>query len=296
MLRYISRAFGLALFATLTAQHAAAGVFVSVSFAPPPLPVYTLPLVPGPNYIWVPGYWAYARDDYYWVPGTWVLAPRPGLLWTPGYWGWSDGLYVWHAGYWGPHVGYYGGINYGFGYGGVGYVGGRWDHGAFFYNTAVVTNVNTTVIHNTYVNKTVINNTTVNHVSFNGGQGGVVAKPTQAEMAAVHEQHVPATPLQTQHEHVASSNPAMFAKTNHGAPKIAATSVPGKLKTAAHPMGNPAARNASGAGQSQNPHLHSGPHPDADQMRTAQRGHPPGGHGPHGPHRGPHDKPKEQHG
>ena len=26
-----------------------------------------------------------------------------------------------NAGYWGPHVGFYGGINYGYGYGGVGY-------------------------------------------------------------------------------------------------------------------------------------------------------------------------------
>ena len=30
------------------------------------------------------------------------------------------------AGYWGPHVGYYGGVNYGFGYMGVGFAGGAW--------------------------------------------------------------------------------------------------------------------------------------------------------------------------
>jgi hypothetical protein len=46
------------------------------------------------------------------------------------------------AGYWGPHVGFYGGINYGFGYGGVGFFGGEWRGGAFAYNTAVM-NVNT---------------------------------------------------------------------------------------------------------------------------------------------------------
>ena len=52
--------------------------------------------------------------------------PRAGVLWTPGYWGFAGGVYAWHAGYWGPHVGFYGGINYGFGYGGVGFVGGEW--------------------------------------------------------------------------------------------------------------------------------------------------------------------------
>lgn len=55
---------------------------------------------------------------------TWVLAPRPGLLWTPGYWGWNDGAYVFHEGYWGPHIGFYGGVAYGFGYSGAGYESG----------------------------------------------------------------------------------------------------------------------------------------------------------------------------
>ena len=123
--------------------------------APPELPVYEQPICPGDGYLWTPGYWAYGDDDYYWVPGTWVLAPEVGFLWTPGYWGWGDGGYVFYDGYWGPQVGFYGGINYGFGYFGHGYEGGRWDHDHFFYNRSV-TNVNVTVIHNVY-NTTVVN-------------------------------------------------------------------------------------------------------------------------------------------
>ena len=46
-------------------------------------------------------------------------------------------------------MGYYGGINYGYGYGGVGYEGGRWEGGHFAYNT-YVNHVDTTIIHNTY--------------------------------------------------------------------------------------------------------------------------------------------------
>ncbi len=133
-------------------------VGISVRVGPPALPVYEQPVCPEPGYLWTPGYWAYSDDGYYWVPGTWVLPPQPGLLWTPGYWGWGNDAYVWHAGYWGPQVGFYGGIDYGFGYYGDGYVGGRWNHDRFEYNTAV-TRVNTTIIHNTYVNRTVVRNT-----------------------------------------------------------------------------------------------------------------------------------------
>ena len=70
--------------------------------------------------------------------GVWVSPPQVGVLWTPGYWGFANGVYLFHRGYWGPHVGFYGGINYGFGYGGGGFFGGRWNGGVFAYNTAVV--------------------------------------------------------------------------------------------------------------------------------------------------------------
>src|SRR5439155_15775648 len=92
------------------------------------------PECPAPGYLWTPGYWAYGPEGYYWVPGTWVEPPTVGVLWTPGYWGWRNGFYVWHGGYWGPHVGFYGGINYGYGYSGVGFEGGEWRGREFVYN------------------------------------------------------------------------------------------------------------------------------------------------------------------
>src|SRR6516225_5265885 len=125
--RLLFRSILPALFALLvigTAVRSDAAVFVSVAIAPPVLPVYSQPIAPGPGYIWTPGYWAYGPAGYYWVPGTWVIAPFVGALWTPGYWGWANGLYLWHAGYWGTRVGFYGGVNYGFGYVGTGFYGG----------------------------------------------------------------------------------------------------------------------------------------------------------------------------
>ncbi len=114
-----------------------------------------------PGYLWTPGYWAYGPMGYYWVPGVWVSPPPSWLLWTPGYWGWANGIYLWHGGYWGPHVGFYGGVNYGFGYGGFGFAGGSWVGGQFRYNMEVA-------------------HAYPGHESFNG-PGGVMAQPRPEE-------------------------------------------------------------------------------------------------------------------
>jgi hypothetical protein len=199
-------ALAIALALIIAPTAASAGVFVgigvSINVAPPPLPVYVQPPVLGADEIWTPGYWAYGAYGYYWVPGTWVAAPQPGYLWTPGYWAYTGGTYGWQPGYWGPHVGFYGGVNYGFGYTGVGYVGGGWVGGHFTYNAAV-TNVNRTVITNVYVDRTVVNDDhTYNantRVSFNGGPDGIQARPTADEAAYRSEAHLPPTAEQRQH-------------------------------------------------------------------------------------------------
>jgi hypothetical protein len=238
---------GFAFAAPVPAAHAQIGIGLSITIAPPILPIYIQPALPAPGYIWTPGYWAYGPDGYYWVPGTWVQPPMVGVLWTPGYWGWNNGIYAWNGGYWGPHIGFYGGVNYGFGYGGVGYQGGRWNNGAFAYNSSV-NNFGGTHITNVY-NETVVNNySSSSRVAFNGGTGGVTAQPTAQEQAAAHEQHVAPTALQTQHEQTAASNPALRASVNHGTPAIAATSRPneftGRGVVAARPAVTPAATGA----------------------------------------------------
>jgi hypothetical protein len=201
-------------------------VEVSANVAPPDLPVYDQPPIPGDGYLWTPGYWAWSDDiqDYYWVPGTWVLAPQPAYLWTPGYWSVDSALFLWHPGYWGPQVGFYGGVNYGYGYGGMGYEGGYWQGNHLYYNRAV-NNINNVAVTNVY-NKTVVNNVTVNRVSYNGGNG-IQARPTAAQMAAGNERHIPATAAQQQQIQMAQKQPGLRAAENHGHPPIAATPRPG---------------------------------------------------------------------
>lgn len=204
-----------------------AGVFISVGFAPPPLVVYEQPPCPQPGLIWTPGYWAYGPDGYYWVPGAWVPAPYEGAYWTPGYWGWGNGLYMWHPGYWGRHVGYYGGINYGYGYFGTGFVGGMWRGPVFAYNTAVM-RVNTRVIRNVYVDREVIRTHRIvdNHVAYNGGPGGVMHAPTREERAAMEGPHMAATRFQQQHRDQAMQNHAAYFRNNHGRPSDVVTRHP----------------------------------------------------------------------
>jgi WXXGXW repeat (2 copies) len=209
----------LALLVLLVPASSYAGVFISVGFAPPALPVYVQPPLPAPGYIWTPGYWAYGDAGYYWVPGVWVQPPSAGVLWTPGYWGYGGGVYGWHAGYWGPHVGFYGGVNYGFGYGGVGFFGGEWRGGVFAYNRAVA-NFGGVHVTNVYEDRTVIERNTIvneNHLSFNGG-GGIQAHASSMEMQAANEHHFEPTSNQSQHESFAAQDRSQLASVNHGTP------------------------------------------------------------------------------
>ena len=246
-------AVAAALFIGLPVASSSAYVSISVGIAPPALPYYVQPACPTPGYIWVPGYWAYADFGYYWVPGVWVAPPRVGLYWTPGYWGYNGGSYMFNSGYWGPRVGFYGGINYGYGYFGSGYHGGEWAGGIFRYNTAV-TRVNRTVIKNVYVNKTVINNygnPRPRGASFNG-PGGVKAQRRAEREAIADAEKVPPTQEQTKVREVAAKNPEFHASKNKGKPKVAAVKTPDeieKITPAGDDAADKAGRKGKGRGQ-----------------------------------------------
>ena len=197
-----------------------AQVEFSVGWAPPPLPVVVQPACPVAGHIWTPGYWGWDDYyyDYYWVPGVWVPPPRVGLLWTPGWWGWRNGAYAFNQGYWGPTVGFYGGINYGYGYTGNGYWGGRWSGNTFQYNTAV-THVNKTVINNTYVNNSFAKNVNANRTSFNGGNNGIKAQPNAEQRAAMaNAKKEGPTSQQLERQKLASKDQNLRASVNKGKP------------------------------------------------------------------------------
>ena len=205
---------------------------VQVATVPPALPDYDQPECPTEGYLWQPGYWAYSLDTqgYYWVPGVWVSPPTVGYLWTPPYWGFVGGLYVFHAGYWGASIGFYGGIDYGYGYGGVGFVGGSWEGGYFRYNTVIV-RVGPG-FHHVYEDRSVYHERGRYRYSFNG-RGGYMARPNAHEIAAMHERHIMATHDQIRNQRMAREDKTQFASHNGGRP--------GNL-AAARPPERPAAR------------------------------------------------------
>ncbi len=189
--------------------------------APPPLPDEEQPVCSVVGSVWTPGYWGWTTAGYYWVRGAWVRAPHVGWLWTPGYWELVGGVYVFHPGHWGAHVGYYGGINYGYGYFGSGYSGGHWAGGKFLYNTAV-SHVDTGVIHDTYREPVGVD-LAPSRVSYRSGSGGT-------------------TVIRIPREHVASPEPAQ-ARIERATRKAAARHTAG---AGAHAL----ARSTSSSGTS----------------------------------------------
>jgi len=283
-LRYFRLLAPLVLLTPIVAAPApaSAAVFVSVAIAPPALPVYVQPPIPGPGYIWTPGYWAYGPYGYYWVPGTWVLPPAVGLLWTPGFWGFVSGAYVWHAGYWGPHIGFYGGVNYGFGYFGTGFVGGYWQAGHYYYNSAY-NNFGTVHVTNVY-NRTVVNEN-VNRVSYNGGPGGINREASADERSAERDRHVNATSAQSRHEHLASTDPRFRQSVNHGNPTITATSHAGRFGNTGGAKGTGGPKtvsNTKGPKSGSGQHGPTGSHPQSHAApHSAPKGNGGKGNGEH---------------
>ena len=228
---------------------------------PPPLPDYAQPPAPDDGYIWTPGYWGWGPYGYYWVPGVWVEPPYVGGLWTPGYWGFYGGSYLWYPGHWGMHIGWYGGINYGFGYVGFGYEGGYWNGGHFFYNR-VYNNINGRGVRNVYSYRANVrvnnndrgnnnqrgnNNVRVNNggrPSYRGGPNGVQAQPRASEGNAYREPTAPRMNTQVQHEQNYSTQRGQYAARNNTRPSTTAETRP----LHADPHVTPQVRSSGGGG------------------------------------------------
>lgn len=78
---------------------AAAQVSVGVRIGPPPAPrvVRVAPNRPGPDYVWVDGYWYPVRGHYVWHDGYWTRPPYRNGRWIAPRW--ERGQF--YDGYWG---------------------------------------------------------------------------------------------------------------------------------------------------------------------------------------------------
>ena len=106
-------------------------------------------------------------------------------------------------------MGYYGGVNYGYGYAGRGYQGGYWHGDQFDYNRSV-NNIHNENIRDVY-DRRVEDYTRDNRVSYNGGPQGVQARPSPAEVAAFRAPHAPPMAAQVQLAKASAQLPSLIS-------------------------------------------------------------------------------------
>ena len=169
----------------------------------------------------------------------------------------AGGLYGWHGGYWGPHVGFYGGVNYGFGFGGVGFVGGEWRGGVFAYNSAVA-NFGSVHVTNVYENRTdryAKHHCELTTMSASTAKAVLRRVPRAGELQAEHEQHSKPRRNQTQHMNFAARTARNSPSVNHGAPGTPAASNPKAYHEVAqqHSQSQPISAADRTAGKNYNP-------------------------------------------
>ncbi|MGO4211575.1 YXWGXW repeat-containing protein [Terriglobus sp. 2YAB30_2] len=80
--------------------NAQVGIGVTIGTPPPPLRYEVAPPTPGPDYLWVDGYWSVSGRRYVWVPGHWERRPYAGAYYThPHYDHYPEGWRL-HEGHW----------------------------------------------------------------------------------------------------------------------------------------------------------------------------------------------------
>lgn len=75
-----------------------AQVSVGIVIGPPPPPriMRVRPVCPGPDFMWVDGYWFPQGRHYRWHPGYWTRVPYPRAMWVAPRW--AEGRF--YEGYW----------------------------------------------------------------------------------------------------------------------------------------------------------------------------------------------------
>ena len=70
-------------------------VVVTAPACPPAEVVVAVPPCPGPDYVWVPGYYGYRGHDRIWIGGAWNYHPTRVVVARDGYYGHDRG-FGWH--------------------------------------------------------------------------------------------------------------------------------------------------------------------------------------------------------
>ena len=97
-MRHMFQALSLSALLIVFASAANAQVAFDVRTGPPPAAsrAYHVPPQPGPDYVWVEGYWYPVNGRYHWHNGYWTRPPYPDAYWVAPYY--QGGEY--YTGHW----------------------------------------------------------------------------------------------------------------------------------------------------------------------------------------------------
>jgi len=94
-IRFMGSAVTVLLLCVGSTAIAQISIGVTIGQPPPPRAYYVAPQ-PGPEFVWVEGYWYPQGHHYRWHDGYWTRPPYPGAYWVEPY---HDG-HQYIAGYW----------------------------------------------------------------------------------------------------------------------------------------------------------------------------------------------------
>jgi hypothetical protein len=84
------------LFGGAVVSHAQVSIGIQIGAPPPPRVLAVIPSSPGPDFVWVEGYWYPVGRHYRWHGGYWTRPPYEGARWVAPH---HDGERFF-AGYW----------------------------------------------------------------------------------------------------------------------------------------------------------------------------------------------------
>jgi hypothetical protein len=85
-MRKILQTVALSALCLASASAASAQISFGIHIGPPPAPrAYRVPPQPGPDYLWVEGYWYPQGSRYKWHDGYWTRPPYEGAYWVAPY-------------------------------------------------------------------------------------------------------------------------------------------------------------------------------------------------------------------
>lgn len=85
----------------VTTTNAAPAVNTIVVTQAPPAPEQEVVLAqPGPQYVWLAGYWTWRNERYEWMSGHWEIPPSSNSVWVTPRWEQQGNAYRFYEGYW----------------------------------------------------------------------------------------------------------------------------------------------------------------------------------------------------